>query len=394
MDVFLTPSLEPLDHDVLRLIEELRETMRSRVSEPRRWYGSLRRMTLVRAVQGSNSVEGYNASLDDVAAAVDGEPTLDASDETAMALAGYRDAMTYVLQVAQDPHVQVDEGLLKAMHFMMLKHDIDKWPGRWRPGDIFVRNDQSGDIVYEGPAADDVPPLISAMLARLDMDSGPVLVRAAMVHLNLVMVHPFRDGNGRMARALQTLVLAKEQIVAPVFSSIEEYIGRNTRAYYDVLADVGAGSWNPQRSAQPWVRYCLTAHYRQAKTHLRRIEEIEQLYSECVRTAREHGLPERVVGGLVEAAYGLRLRNATYRRAVEQTDGEPISELTASRDLKATVDAGLLVAHGRTRGSYYLASEALRESWQGVRQARPPRDEYDPFVVAAQRRQLTLDTGG
>ena len=321
MDVFVTPSLEPLDHDVLRLIEELRETMRWRVSEPRRWYGSLRRVTLARAVQGSNSVEGYYASLDDVAAAVDGEPTLDASEETAMALAGYRDAMTYVLQVAQDPHAQVDEGLLKAMHFMMLKHDIDKWPGRWRPGDIFVR-EETGGTVYEGPDADDVPPLISAMLAQLDRDGGPVLVRAAMAHLNLVMIHPFRDGNGRMARALQTMVLAKEQIVAPVFSSIEEYIGRNTQAYYDVLADVGSGSWNPQRSAQPWVRYCLTAHYRQAKTHLRRIEEIEQLYAECVRIAEELRLPERVVGGLVEAAYGLRLRNATYRRAVEQTDGE------------------------------------------------------------------------
>ena len=47
-------------------------------------------MTFARAVQGSNSIEGYNASLDDVAAAVEGEPTLDASLETQLALAGYR----------------------------------------------------------------------------------------------------------------------------------------------------------------------------------------------------------------------------------------------------------------------------------------------------------------
>lgn len=55
---------------------------------------NLRRMTLARAVQGSNSIEGYNASLDDVAAALGDEPTLSASEETEHALLGYRDAMT------------------------------------------------------------------------------------------------------------------------------------------------------------------------------------------------------------------------------------------------------------------------------------------------------------
>ena len=50
---------------------------------------------------------------------------------------------------------------------------------------------------------------------------------------NLVMIHPFRDGNGRMARCLRTLVLARAGILAPVFSSVEEYLRRNTRALLD-----------------------------------------------------------------------------------------------------------------------------------------------------------------
>ena len=123
--VFHTPALTPVDLEVIGLIDELRDAMRDRVSEPRRWAGSLRRMALARAVQGSNSIEGYNASLDDVAAAVDGEPMLDANEETQAALTGYRDAMTYVLQIAQDDAV-IDAGVLKALHFMMIKHDISK----------------------------------------------------------------------------------------------------------------------------------------------------------------------------------------------------------------------------------------------------------------------------
>jgi Fic family protein len=59
--------------------------------------------------------------------------------------------------------------------------------------------------------------------------SDDPLVRGAMAHLNLVMIHPFRDGNGRMARALQTMVLAQDQVVEPTFSSIEEWLGNNTQ---------------------------------------------------------------------------------------------------------------------------------------------------------------------
>ena len=155
------------------------------------------------AVQGSNSIEGYNASLDDVAAAVEGEPTLDATTETQLALAGYRDAMTYVLQVAEDPDAGVDEGVIKALHFMMLKHDLAKSPGRWRPGYIGVREEASGRIVYEAPDAEIVPDLITSMLLLLEEDDAPALVRAAMAHLNLVMIHPFRDGNGRRRGAFK-----------------------------------------------------------------------------------------------------------------------------------------------------------------------------------------------
>ena len=57
-----------------------------------------------------------------------------------------------------------------------------------------------------------------------------------------------------MARALQTFVLAREGLIHLLFSSIEEWLGRNTQDYYDVLAEVGEGAWNPANSALPWVR--------------------------------------------------------------------------------------------------------------------------------------------
>jgi Fic family protein len=389
--VFRTPTLEPIDVEVLGMIDEVRDQLRNNVDpEPRRWLGTLRRMAFARAVQASNSIEGYDASLDDVVAAVDNEPTLSADEETRLALAGYRDAMTYVLQVAQDQAATVDEGLLKSLHFMMLKHRLDTGPGRWRPGEIYVVRQSTGERVYEGPPFDQVPELIAGAITELEASDAPVLARAAMAHLNLVMVHPFRDGNGRMARALQTLVLAREQIVAPVFSSIEEYLGRNTDRYYEVLGEVGQGHWSPQRDARPWLRFCLTAHYHQARTQLRRIEETERLYTACAEIAEQHGLPDRTTGVLVEAAYGFRLTHSTYRMLVELTAGETVSTLTTSRDLRALVDAKLLQPIGQTRGRYYVGEPNLRAERTRIQAGRAPKQTSDPFELATGQLSLAL----
>lgn len=388
--IFRTPELREDEWEVLDLLAHQREQLRDRVAEPRRWSGTLRRMAFARAVQGSNSIEGYNASLDDVLAAVAEEPTLGAEEKTQLALGGYRDAMTYVLQIAGDESLEIDEGLLKSLHFMMLKYDLQKNPGRWRPGPIFVQREGTEEIIYEGPASDEVPALIAEMLVELDRGAEPVVIKAAMAHLNLTMIHPFSDGNGRMARCLQTLVLARDRVIAPVFSSIEEFLGRNTEAYYRVLEDVGAGAWHPDRDARAWVRFCMRAHYLQAITTMRRRKEIESLWNQCVTLAESHRLPERCAAGLMDAAIGARIRRKAYRVSAEGAMGEEISDLTASRDLKSMVDAGLLDTVGERRGRYYLAGNALVQMREQIRMDRPPQSSDDPFAIVRERRQLKL----
>lgn len=388
--IFQTPPLREDEREVLALLSEQREQLRDRVAEPRRWTGTLRRMAFARAVQGSNSIEGYNASLDDVVAAVEGEPTLAADEETQLALSGYRDAMTYVLQIADDETLDLDEGLLKSLHFMMLKYDLGKNPGRWRPGAVYVRQGESGEIVYEGAPVEEVPVLIGELFHALGRDDSSVVVKAAMAHLNLVMIHPFSDGNGRMARCLQTLVLARDSVLAPVFASIEEFLGRNTDTYYSVLADVGTGSWHPERDARPWIRFCLRAHYTQVRTMLRRREEIEALWNASLAIVGDRRLPERCAAGVMDAAYGLRLRRQSYRSSVAEVSGDEISDLTASRDLKAMVDAGALIAVGERRGRYYLAGSEVNELRAEIRATRSPKVADDPFTLVRERRQLSL----
>lgn len=378
--LFETPKLDEREQDVLAQVEDLRTKLRFQLNEPRRWVGSLRRVSLARAIQGSNSIEGYEAGLDDAVDVAAGEEPLEANDETRLALRGYREAMTYVLQLAEDPDFHYSDQLLKSLHYMMTNYALKNRPGRWRAGSIYVRNDTTGEIVHEGADLSSVPELMRELATELNSDGeNPNIVRAAMAHLNLVMIHPFRDGNGRMARCLQSLVIARSGVLSPVFMSIEEYLGRNTQAYYDILAEVGAGSWQPGRDARPWVRFTLTAHLRQAHTMLQRVKESERMWSELENLVRGLNLPERSTMALFDAMIGLRVRNATYRSYFEDTP-EEITEATAGRDLRALVTANLLEARGEKRGRHYVAKPPLLEIRKRVQALRTPRDGADPFA--------------
>ena len=321
--IYATPDPDLEDHAVLEAIHDMRAELATVLRTPRRWAGSLRRSTLARAIRGSNSIEGYDVEVDDAAAALDDEEPLSADEGTFAEIRGYRQALGYVLAMTADPHFTLDVSTLRSMHFMMLGHDLGKSPGAYRKGPIYVHDEESGTIVYEGADSSEVPALMAELTAAMTADlSVDPLIRGAMAHLNLVMIHPFRDGNGRMARALQTLVISRQGLAEPAFSSIEEWLGSNTTDYYRVLAATGGGRWQPARDASTWVKCNLRAHHMQAQTIRRRFHEAVRIWAALEDALREHDLPDRTADELYDAVIGFRIRRSTYvkRSGVEQTN--------------------------------------------------------------------------
>ncbi|WP_239676068.1 Fic family protein [Natronosporangium hydrolyticum] len=312
---------------------------------------------------------------DDAAAALEDEEPLSADERTFAEIRGYRQALGYVLQSASDPYFEFNTSVIRSMHYMMLQHDLTKSPGQYRPGPIYVHDERTNERVYEGPEASEVPHLMTLLAQRLRMEQETrtvdPLVRAAMAHLNLVMIHPFRDGNGRMARALQTMVLSREAILEPAFSSVEEWLGRNTEDYYRVLATTGMGSWRPEGSAALWVSFNLRAHHIQAQTVARRFEEAAAVWQELDQLVARHGWPERVTNLLYEAVLGYRIRRPWYARV------SGLEDRTATRDLARLTEADILEARGERRGRHYVAGPELREVRQRCRQQRTPI--HDPY---------------
>jgi Fic family protein len=385
--LFATPKLGSEDLDILDLIAKQREQLRYTVAQaPNRWTGVLRRNTFARALQGSNSIEGINASLSDAAAIIDDEKPETVEEETYRALVGYRNAMTYILQTHDDPYFELNAQVIKSLHFMMLSYDMTKMPGQWRPGPIMVVRDPGGETVYEGPDAAMVPELVNKLIASIVSDGATNrIVLGAMAHLNLTMIHPFKDGNGRMARALQTLVMARDGVLSPVFCSIEEWLGRNTEAYYDILGDVGRGEWHPENDALPWVRFCIRAHYQQAATLIQRSRAMSRAFEAIDRIIRERALLERMAISMVDAAFGFKIRAGQY-----QKDND-VSDVVASRDLRKLCELGLLQPVGEKRGRYYVAGKPLQAIYKQARiDDVRAADPYELIKTMSSRDQLSL----
>ncbi|MEV4354922.1 Fic family protein [Nonomuraea sp. NPDC049625] len=373
--LYETPPLEPADKAVLEEIEEMRRDLKYRLAETHRWDGQLRRQLQARAIQGSNSIEGYQASVEDIQSIMAGEEPLETSTSVAQEIAGYQQALTYIQVLSRAPVFRYDAGMLNALNFMVIGHHRNKGPGVIRPGGIFIRDSDTGEVVYEGPDVELVPGAMNELVTWLnegDLDV-PGHVRAAMAHFNLVKIHPWRDGNGRMSRALQTLVLGREQILLPEFCSIEEWLGqqRVTLDYYDVLGEVGGRRWGPHGDTLPWVRFCLKAHHMQAQRVRQRLAEAGEIWMLLEEQVDADGLNSRTVSALYEVFVNRRLRRSRY-----QSD-EGLSQGQAARDLRDLAAKGWLRPYGETKGRFYAPGPRMeRIKADFAERVTPLRDPY------------------
>ena len=116
--------------------------------------------------------------------------------------------------------------------------------GDWRQGDMQVVSGRYGreKVHYEAPPGKEVPRMMKAFLLWLNTaDTDPVL-KAAIAHLWFVSIHPFSDGNGRLARTITDMLLAKADATPYRFYSMSTQIALARKEYYDILEQTQKGS--------------------------------------------------------------------------------------------------------------------------------------------------------
>lgn len=354
--IYATPRLtRPLEAQ-LRELDDLRARLGDATGVPGPWLGQLRRHVRASTVGSSVAIEGFTVAAAEAEGLVSGEVQPDPHDEDRLAVACYARAMDHVGTLAIDPVFRWLDRVILDLHFEACLFQRDTSPGLWRRSSIGVTAGHDSDrLAFRGPDASEVIALMGEVVDWLqngDPDAH-VAVRAAMAHLHVVSVHPFEDGNGRISRIVQSLVLARDGLLAPEFSSIEEYLGRHTQDYYGVLRKVQGGGYQPDRDATPWVRFCVTAHLDQARRRLRQIKEAGIRWTLLEDLVAERGWPDRLVVALEQSLFG-GVERGTYAAEAD------VSLATATTDLRRLQDAALVVAHGRTSSLRYVASPGLR----------------------------------
>ncbi len=355
--------------------DELRHQLQGK---PTKWAKGLRKFLTADAVAASNSIEGFKVSTIDVEDLIAGERDVDVSDENRAETLAYEHVMTYIQTMHDIDDFAYSKGLLNALHWMLQghRHTNRKPAGQWRQGPGYVTDARDPSIAaYTAPDVEAVPGLMAELVDWLGAeDAAHPLVRAAMAHLHLVSIHPWADGNGRMSRSLQTLMIAREGVLAPEFSSIEAWLGRpgNTWDYYQVLGRRGS-KYLPDQDVSEWIQFNLTAYHQQAQTVHARFLRSGQIWETLTEFASRERLDERLITALHDVALSGRVRRTRY----EQNEGLNLQQ--AQRDLRELVHRQILEPVGRTRARFYVAGSRFPEAPLDI--ARTPTTLTDPYTI-------------
>ena len=217
----------------------------------------------------------------------------------------------------------------------------------WRDGPMQVTSGAMGrEIVhFDAPGADKVPREMEGFLKWMEREQDmDAVLKAAIAHLWFVTIHPFDDGNGRIARAIADLQLARADKSQQRFYSMSAQIQAERRMYYDILESTQKGDLD----ITPWLEWFLDCLMRSMDQTDEIIERtlLRARFWETHRDTEFNARQQKILGMLLDDFFG-KLHAAKYATiAKTSTD-------TALRDLQDLVKKGVLRQEGSGRGTSY-----------------------------------------
>ena len=254
--------------DVLSRVERIGEAIgRAEASGVTRDL-RLRRLARVRAIRGSLAIEGNVLSEAQVATILDGKPVTAPPRDVQEARNAIR---AYERCPEWDPASESD--LLRA-HEILTTGLLDA-PGRYRRTGVRVVG--GGKVHHVGPPAARVPRLVAGLLAWIGRTEEHPLVASSVFHYEFEFIHPFEDGNGRMGRLWQTLILSRWK---PLFAyvPVESLIHARQSDYYDAIRRSSVAG-----ESTPFVSFMLEVILESLRTPAPADQEDDQVTDQVAR---------------------------------------------------------------------------------------------------------------
>lgn len=305
---------------------------------------------LVRTVHYGTHIEGNELDLSEAEKVVMGQHVI-ARERDIQEVINYRKVIEYIDEWGlEQEHKEVTEALIKHLHHIAATKILpEETTGIYRKTQVVIKNSQNGEVVFRPPVALVVSHQIADLLAFINSDESkeihPVL-KSGIVHYEFVRIHPFVDGNGRVARALSTLMLFMEGYDIRKFFSLEEYFDSNAARYYESLQSVEKNNGDLTN----WLEYFTEG----LSIELHKVKErVEHVSADSKIKEKLGGKPlllserqMKIVEYVRKTGY---LQNQSFKSLFPM-----ISEDSVLLDLKTLMKAGLIKKSGSTKGAKYI----------------------------------------
>ena len=307
---------------------------------------------LVRSVHHGTHIEGNELNLTQAEKVMMGEEVV-ARERDVQEVINYRRAMERIGN-SDNAAIRklVDEELIKELHKITVDRILQpERTGEYRKTQVVIKNSQTGQVSFRPPLAISVPYLMSDLVAFLnstsDQDIHPVL-KSGVAHYEFVRIHPFLDGNGRVARCLATFILFQEGYDIRKFFSLEEYFDSNAAGYYDALQSVEKSDGDLTK----WLEYYTEG----LAIELSKIKEkVERISVDGKLKEKLGGIPLmlserqlRIIEYIQKIGY---LQNNGFRQLFPF-----VSEDTVLNELKELIRHGIIHKTGKTKAAKYVMS--------------------------------------
>jgi len=201
----------------------------------------------------SSQIEGTQSSLSDLLL-FETEAAPEAPVDDVTEVSNYVAALEYGLERLRR-EFPLSLRLIREMHAILLSdgRGSEKQPGEFRTSQNWIGGTRPGNAVYVPPPVHELMGCLGNLETFLhDRSAYPVLLRAALAHVQFETIHPFLDGNGRLGRLLITLLLVEEQALKAPILYLSLYLKTHRSRYYELLQEVRLrGAW------EAWVEFFL-----------------------------------------------------------------------------------------------------------------------------------------
>ncbi len=342
------PALAPPDvAATLRLLGEidefkgqwrkLREIRAERLNE-------LRQVTTIESVGSSTRIEGAELSDEEVARVLGGLSidSFRARDEAEVR--GYGELLQTIFDSFSE--IPLEERFLQQLHQMLLRHSERdaRHRGQYKTLDNNVEArypDGRSEIIFHTVSPFDTPRLMTELVAATntalaDLTLHPVVTIARFI-VDFLAIHPFQDGNGRLARAVTSLLLLRAGYEYVPYSSLERVIEENKQAYYAALRASQLAIRTFPNNFGEWLRFFLRALRVQQQNLAAKLDversmiALSAVQERVLSAIDEHG---RATTTLIANALSQPTRTVRYH-------------------LDVLTQRGIIEAHGEKRGRYY-----------------------------------------